>query len=72
MEVRFLSDQKNEKIRKNEAEAAQKDVRMHFEGGVGGGGWARRGFWSLRIRRFAEYGVWFDTPCLTSRGGRRI
>ena len=42
---------------------------MIFEGGVGGGGWARRGFWSLRIRRFAEYGVSFDTPCLNPQRG---
>ena len=40
-----------------------------FGGRVGGGGWARRGFWSLRIRRFAEYEVWFDTPCLNPQRG---
>ena len=40
-----------------------------FWGRVGGGGLARRGFWSLRIRRSAESEAWFDTPCLTEGGG---
>ena len=41
---------------------------MQIVVGVGGGGLARRGFWSLRIRRSAEYGVWFDTPFYPQRG----
>ena len=44
---------KNEKIRK--MKRRRSEGRPHDL--VGGGGWARRGFWSLRIRRFAEYGV---------------